>query len=132
MVRIVRGPSDKPCRPPANQARDGEGMEKYAWHWSDIEPATDNELCTGRTVITGGQTFKRFSVRVAADSAPDHAHPYDQLFCLLSGDAVITVSGVPFPMTGGAIVCIPANVKHSAYFGAACEVLEIGLGVDPV
>ena len=106
-------------------------MEKYAWNWLDIPPETDNELGTGRIVVTGGQTFKRISVKVAADSAQDHTHPYDQLFCLLSGEAVITVSGVPFPMMGGAVVRIPANVKHSACFGATCEVLEIGLGVDP-
>lgn len=106
-------------------------MEKYAWNWSDIEPYADNELFVGRSVVTGGQTFKRIGAKVPADSAQDHEHPYDQLFCLLSGEAVITVSGVPFPMTGGAVVRIPANVKHSAYFGAACEVLEIGLGVDP-
>ncbi len=106
-------------------------MHKYAWHWSDIQPDADNALFTGRTVVTGNQTFRRISVKVPADSAQDHAHPYDQLFCLLSGEAIITVSGVPFAMTGGAVVRIPANVKHSAYFGAACEVLEIGLGVDP-
>jgi quercetin dioxygenase-like cupin family protein len=106
-------------------------MEKYSWNWLDIEPYADSALCTGRAVVTGGQTFKRISVNLASNSAQDHTHPYDQLFCLLSGEAVITVSGVPFPMTGGAVVRIPANVKHSAYFGAACEVLEIGLGVDP-
>lgn len=107
-------------------------MHKYAWCWSDIQPDTDNALFTGRTVVTGGQTFKRISVKVPANSAQDHTHPYDQLFCLLSGEAVMTVDGVPFSMSGGAIVRIPANVKHSAYFGAACEVLEIGLGVDTV
>jgi len=106
-------------------------MDKYAWNWSDIEPYADNELFVGRMVVTGGQTFKRISVKVAADSAQDHEHPYDQTFCLLSGEAVMIVDGVPFHMMGGSVVRIPANVKHSACFGAACEVLEIGLGVDP-
>jgi len=106
-------------------------MDKYAWHWSEVEPYADNELFVGRKVVTGGQTFKRISVKLASDSAQDHDHPYDQMFCLLSGEAVMTVDGVPFFMTGGAVVRIPANVKHSAYFGAASEVLEIGLGVDP-
>lgn len=106
-------------------------MEKYAWNWSEIEPYADNELFVGRKIVTGGQTFDRISVKVAADSTQDHEHPYDQMFCLLSGEAVITVDSVSFHMVDGAVVRIPAHVKHSALFGAGCEVLEIGLGVDP-
>lgn len=106
-------------------------MERYAWKWSEIVPYADNELFVGRMVVTGGQTFKRISVKRASNSAQDHEHPYDQTFCLLSGEAVMTVDGVSFPMEGGGVVRIPANVKHSAYFGTECEVLEIGLGIDP-
>lgn len=107
-------------------------MDRQSWTWSEIAPYADNELFVGRSVVTGGQTFKRIGVKVAADSARDHEHPYDQMFCLLSGEAVMTVNGVPIHMNGGSVVRIPAHVKHSALFGAACEVLEIGLGVDPV
>jgi quercetin dioxygenase-like cupin family protein len=104
-------------------------MPAQAWNWKNIEPYVDHEAFTARRIITDRTTIKR-GISAAASVAPDHEHPYDQWFHLLSGEATMTCGGAPFSLRKGSVIFIPAGETHNLVCHTECELLEIGLGTD--
>jgi quercetin dioxygenase-like cupin family protein len=43
----------------------------------------------------------------------EHTAPFDALVHILDGEALVTISGVPFELNAGDIIIMPANEPHA-------------------
>lgn len=100
------------------------------WNWEEVRPYADNAMFVGRRIVEGGITIKLLAVRVASDSGA-HTHPYDQWVHVRAGKVAIVCGETEHRLVDGSVLRIPANALHAARFEAGCELIEIGLGLDP-
>ena len=83
--------------------------------WDDIPAEQLNPQLT-RQFVSGTQAMLARIVLAKGCSVPTHAHPNEQIACILSGHLQFTLGDDPTPidLRAGEVLVIPANLPHSA------------------
>jgi quercetin dioxygenase-like cupin family protein len=103
---------------PAQDRRNGRGRAAGPIEWDAREFAELRPGIFGATVVSADLTVSMY--RYAAGAAwEEHAHPEDQLTCVLSGEIVFRSGGEELRLGPGRQLLIPGGVAHSAEAGPA-------------
>ncbi len=63
---------------------------------------------------------------------PDHVHPHDHLFTVISGSVVIRIAGTEKFLQQGESLLVPGNQPHSVWNRSNSEAKVIGVSLDKV
>ncbi len=91
--------------------------------WNDL---TETEIIPGfhgRFVHSEHVTLASWQIDAGA-VLPEHAHRHEQITTVLEGAFAFTLDGETRALNAGAVVVIPANVKHAARALTACRVMD--------
>ncbi len=91
--------------------------------WNEIRVEQLNPLLERQFISTAGMTLARFVLHKGM-MVPEHTHANEQLAYVLQGALKFTIAGEEHVVHGGEVLCIPANVPHSA------EALEDTIDLD--
>lgn len=64
-------------------------------------------------VFEAAHFVQGYSVLYPGGGVPEHAHPQEECYTIVSGAGEMTVGGETAPVTGGDYIYIPPNVPHS-------------------
>jgi len=100
-------------------------------HYLDQEPEkTDTDGAKGaviRHLITEKDGAPSFNLRVlsieAGGNGPNHSHPWEHEFFILSGKGIREVDGKEENLKHGDVLYIPPNVQHCLRATEAMEVI---------
>ena len=100
-----------------------QSMKPQHYLWTDV-PAESMTSSIVRRYITGDRvTVARFEL-AAGGVVPRHAHPNEQVSCVLSGALKFRFPGQDIVARAGEVVRIPGGVDHEV------EVVETAVVVD--
>ena len=77
----------------------------------------------GKFAHTDHLTFAHWSIE-AGSVLPEHAHPHEQITCVLEGRLEMTVGGETRVLEAGMVAAIAAGVTHSGRALTACRVVD--------
>jgi quercetin dioxygenase-like cupin family protein len=78
----------------------------------------------GKFVHTDGVTVAFWDIDAGA-SLPSHAHPHEQVTCVIDGQLEMTVGDETRVMTAGMVVTIPGDTPHSARALTVCQLVDV-------
>jgi quercetin dioxygenase-like cupin family protein len=78
----------------------------------------------GKFVHTDGMTIAFWDIDAGA-ALPAHAHPHEQVSCVIEGQFEMTVGGETRLMTAGMVVTIPGDTPHSARALTVCRLVDV-------
>jgi quercetin dioxygenase-like cupin family protein len=91
--------------------------------WSSVETEMLNPQIQRQYINTEKTTIARFALKKGV-VVPTHQHPNEQIAFILEGALKFTLDGKHVAVRAGEVLCIPANVPHSA------EALEDTIDID--
>jgi quercetin dioxygenase-like cupin family protein len=91
--------------------------------WDSVEPEVMSPHIQRQFINTTSATIARFILKKGA-IVPTHQHPNEQIAFVVEGKLKFTVDGREVTISAGELLCIPANVPHSA------EAMEDTLDID--
>jgi len=100
------------------------------WNLNNIAAYTESAGGLEWHVPFSGHTVNRLIFN-PGQSCPPHAHPFDQWVIVMGGKAQMAIGDTTYDLAAGAMMLIPANTPHSAKFPVRCDMLQIGMGVEP-
>ena len=77
----------------------------------------------GKFVHTDHLTFAHWMID-AGTILKEHAHPHEQITCVLEGRLEMTVGGETRVLEAGMVAAIPGGVTHSGRALTACRVVD--------
>jgi quercetin dioxygenase-like cupin family protein len=95
--------------------------------FTDLTDVTAREVVPGfhgKFVHTDGVTVAFWDIDAGA-TLPAHAHPHEQITCVIGGQFEMTVGGETRIMTAGMVVTIPGDTFHSARALTVCRVVDV-------
>lgn len=78
----------------------------------------------GRFVHSDHLTVSYWEVTAGA-ALPEHAHPHEQVTCVLEGRFEMTVGGETRIVEAGTVAVIPGDVSHSGKALTACRIMDV-------
>ena len=91
---------------------------------SEIKPVT---LCTGfdsKLIHSASMTWS-FVHSKAGHTLPAHQHVHEQVTYIVHGDFELTVDGIPYLLSAGAVFIIPSNTVHSGTSITDCDIIDV-------
>jgi quercetin dioxygenase-like cupin family protein len=82
------------------------------------------EGCHGRFVHPDSMTVASWTIDDGSVLS-EHAHPHEQIACMLEGRFELTLDGETRIMEPGAMAVIPSNVQHSERAITECRILDV-------
>ena len=55
----------------------------------------------------------------------EHAHPHEQITCILDGAFELTIEGEPHGLEAGMVAVIPPNARHSGKSITECHLMDV-------
>ncbi len=77
----------------------------------------------GRAVHGAAMTIVRWEIEAGA-LMPEHAHPHEQIVCLIDGELELTVGGESQTMTPGTFAVVAPDTPHSGRAVTSCRVVD--------
>ena len=78
----------------------------------------------GQFIHGDSMTVVHWDVNAGA-ALPEHAHPHEQVSCLLDGEFEMTVGGATERLSSGAVAVVPSNAVHSGRAITDCRFIDI-------
>jgi quercetin dioxygenase-like cupin family protein len=91
--------------------------------WDSVPTESLNPQIQRQFINTEKTTIARFVLKKGV-VVPTHQHPNEQIAFVTEGALKFVVDGKPVVINAGEVLCIPANVPHSA------EALENTVDID--
>lgn len=92
-------------------------------NWDSVEIEVLSPHIQRQFINTNSATIARFLLKKGA-IVPTHQHPNEQIAFVVEGKLKFTVDGKEVTISAGELLCIPANVPHSA------EAMEDTVDID--
>ena len=91
---------------------------------ADIQEAEPVEGYHGRFVHAETMTVASWSIEANA-VIPEHAHPHEQIACMLEGRFELTIDGDTQVLEPGSVAVIPSSAPHSGKALTACRIIDV-------
>lgn len=75
-------------------------------------------------IHTANATYSHVKA-LAGAILPTHAHPQEQVSCILNGIFELTVEGIKYVLEPGQVFVIPSNTMHSGLAITNCFILDV-------
>lgn len=93
----------------------------------DLKDITEKEIIDGyhaKFVHSDSMTIANWRVE-KGKAIPEHAHPHEQIACVIEGEFELCVNGETKQLKPGEFALIPSNIKHSGRAITDCKLMDI-------
>ncbi len=80
-------------------------------NWADITPI--EAPITERLVFTGEKVMVVRNIIAPGDTVPNHKHPHEQIFAVLSGECDVVAEGRTVHLGPDGLMLFSSNVEHA-------------------